>query len=97
MKDQVNNGGPAYITLTMQQIKELAEFAGMKVEAEGFDADDMETELTVRECPDSGIINCGEESDPDSVSHYAHIAYYTDYPEEGCIGLGPELPARGAQ
>ena len=41
-------------------------------------------------CPPEGVKNEGEESDPDSVSHYKHIAYVTEYPEEGCCGLGDE-------
>lgn len=79
------------IKLTVAEIKTLAEFAGLVVDAYGMDESDMEAEITVCDCPPEGIKNEGEPSDPDSVSHYSRIAYVTEYPEEGCIGLGPEV------
>ena len=84
------------ITLTVQQIKDLAEFAGLTLHSR-FEPDEflMQSEITIADCPPEGIRNDGEESDPDSVSHYDYIAYCTDYPEEGCIGLGPEVRPNG--
>lgn len=79
------------ITLTMQQIKELAEFTGMVVDASGFDEEYMEGEYVIAECPESGIKNDGEPSDPETFSHYEFVVYCQECPEEGCIGLGPEL------
>jgi hypothetical protein len=77
------------LTLTVRQIADLAEFAGLMVQQP--EAEDCETEITVRECPPEGITNDGEPNDPNTVSHYAHIAWCTDYPEDGCVGLGPEI------
>lgn len=74
--------------LTVAEIKALADFAGLVVDAYGMEESDMETEITVCDCPPEGIKNDG---DPDSVSHYSRIAYVTESPEEGCIGLGPEI------
>lgn len=77
------------LTLTVKEIVDLANFAGLSVTAPT-DADELETEISVMACPPEGVKNEGEESDPDSVSHYKHIAYVTEYPEEGCCGLGDE-------
>lgn len=79
------------ITITLQQIIDLAEFAGVSISADDYDGGQLEVEYTVADCPPEGIKNDGEPSDPDSVSHYELIAYVTDYPDEGCIGLGPEI------
>lgn len=80
------------ITLTLLQIIELAEFAGLSAtQASDFDAMELETEFTITDCPPDGLRNEGEESDQGSVSHYSYIVYCTDCPDEGCIGLGPEI------
>lgn len=85
------------ITLTMLQIKALAEFTGMLVDSAGFDDDYMSSEYVIAACPAIGIKNDGEPGDPDSVSHYELIAYCADCPEDGCIGLGPEIDPPGPQ
>jgi hypothetical protein len=78
------------LTLTIAQIIDLAAFAGL-VFKEGCDPDDdaLETELTIQGCPAIGVLD----DDDDSVTrrHYEHIAYFTEYPEEGWVGLGKEV------
>jgi hypothetical protein len=76
------------LRLTVAEIKDLAESAGLVLD-DTFkcDADDMETEIIVMECPKEGI----RDEDDNRQRHYAHIAYFPEYPEEGCCPLGAEL------
>lgn len=89
------------ITLTMREIIDLVQFTGLaKIDCEGIGEDELETLFTVAPCPAEGVRNDGEPSDPNTLSHYKHIAFCTDYPEEGCVGLGDELatkPAKGGE
>lgn len=73
------------LTLTIDQIKDLAEFAGLRIEGEITD-EDKETEITITACPKQGI-----EDDDGSIIHYRHIAYLEEYPEEGVCPLGQQL------
>jgi len=80
------------ITLTVQQILDLVEFTGVGVlSLVDVSTDELENEITIAACPVQGIKNEGEPDDPETYSHYDLIAYCADYPEEGCVGLGPEL------
>lgn len=81
------------ITLTHEQIRDLAAFAGLTIQtpAEGWDELDNATEFVIASCPPEGVTNEGEPDDPDSVSHYEFVVYCAECPEEGCMGLGPEI------
>lgn len=80
------------LILSVAEIRDLARFAGLMIDDTTKPTDDeLETQITVAPCPAEGIRNEGEPSDPDSVSHYKHLAYCTEYPEEGCVGLGDEI------
>lgn len=82
------------LTMTVAEIRDLARFAGLMIDDTTVPTDDdLETEITVTACPAEGVKNEGEPSDPDSVSRYKHVAYFTEYPEEGCMGLGDEIAA----
>ena len=74
------------VTLTCKEILDLAELAGFTVDATGVE---LETELTIAHCPENGI----EDRDGDFVDRttYNLVAYITDYPDEGSIGLGDPL------
>lgn len=75
------------LTLTVAEIKDLAEFAGLVLDKSvSYDADELETEIVVMECPKEGV-----RDDDGKPTHYAHIAYFAEYPEEGCCPLGAEL------
>lgn len=75
------------ITLTVAEIKDLAECAGFTLDPERMpDADEMETEIIVMECPKQGV-----RDDDGKPTHYAHIAYFEEYPEEGTYPLGEEI------
>lgn len=76
------------MTLTIAEIKDLAECAGLVLK-EGCepDADELETEIVVMECPKHGV-----RDDDGKPTFYAHVAYFEEYPEEGCFPLGDELP-----
>ena len=77
------------MVLTMAEIRDLALFCGFTVDSNGVetrDADELETEIAV-EAVDHGI-----KDDDGTERRYAHIAWYEEYPDEGAMGLGPELP-----
>ena len=82
------------VTLTVAQIADLARFAGLTLaQSPQPDPDELEATITVCECPEAGVLLDGEDADPGVAAHYTHIAYYSEYPDEGCIGLGPEIAA----
>ena len=72
------------LTLTTAEIKDLALFAGLRVE-DALTEDELETEITIGDCPETGVISDGK------IVHYRHICHYAEYPEEGCGPLGKEL------
>lgn len=80
------------LTLTVEQIKDLAEFAGFTLHSR-FMPEEMVSEVVICECPANGVKCEGEPSDPMAVAHYKHVAYFAEYPDEGCHGLGPEVDA----
>lgn len=69
------------MTLNAAQIKTLAEFAGFKISGD-LDGDEKETEITVSKCPEKGV-----QDEDGSILHPSHIAYLTEYPEEGVCPL----------
>lgn len=77
------------ITLTVAEIIDLADAAGLVLNQKFMpDADQMETEITAIDCPKEGV-----KDDDGKPTHFAHIAYLTEHPEEGIYPLGPELTA----
>lgn len=77
------------ITLTVAEIKDLAEFAGLAMNEDAMpDEDELDTEIQIINCPEGGVVN-----DDGTKSRFAHVAYLVDYPEEGCCPLGDELKA----
>lgn len=75
------------ITLTIREIIDLAEFAGLRLQGQAEDLDELEHEITVEQCPARGV------DDQGVAKHYKHIAYFDEYPEEGVFGLGQESTA----
>ncbi len=79
------------ITLTGKEIKDLAEFAGFKVDGlTKMEEEALETEIVIMECGKEGVLDEGAVG---PARHYAHIAYVAEYPEEGCFPLGDEINA----
>lgn len=75
------------MTLTVAEIKDLAECAGLALDkGVSYDADELETEIVVMDCPKAGVLD-----DDGKPTHYAHIAYFAEYPEEGSYPLGDEV------
>lgn len=74
--------GVPTLTLTIEEIKDLAEFAGLRVNDDDLDSDNRDTEITVTECPKQGV------KDETKIVHCRHIAYLEEYPEEGVMPLG---------
>lgn len=81
------------ITLTLEQIIDLAEFAGLNVAKDT--EDDADTEYHVYNCPPEGVLNEGEPGDAGSRAHYEYVVVSGEYPDEGCVGLGPEVIPTG--
>lgn len=76
------------LTLTVAEIKDLAECAGLVLDKSvSYEASELETEIVVMACPNEGV-----RDDDGKPTHYAHIAYFAEYPDEGCYPLGDELP-----
>ena len=74
------------LTLTVEEIRSLAQFAGMVINGEPTDAekeDERETEIIVTGWPAKGV-----QDDEGPVPEHRHIAYFYEYPEEGCVPLG---------
>jgi len=75
--------------LTIAEIKTLAQFCGLVLtDGSVNDKDQEETEISVVDCPKCGLID----ADANKMRQYEHAAYFYEYPEEGCIGLGKEIP-----
>ena len=76
-------------TLTIKEIKELATFAGLDVKT-NLEIDDMEAEITLMPCPEDGL---SDGDDMPKKKYTGSIAYFTEYPDEGCQPLGELVPA----
>lgn len=66
--------------LTAAEIRDLAMLAGFVIDT--LDVD-MAMDFTVEDCP-----KCGIKYDNGEVLHYEHVAYDSEYPEEGVLPLG---------
>ena len=69
----------------MEEIRHLAQFCGMVV-AEPTDKekeDERETEITIAPWPIAGV-----KGDDGPLPRHRRIAYFEEYPEEGCVPLG---------
>lgn len=80
------------VILTSKQIAELAEFAGICLsekqdeEILGDEAEDCE--WTIKGLyGDQGLLD----DDGETIMHYNHMVYCSEYWDEGAIGLGPLL------
>ena len=74
------------LTLTGKEIKDLAEAVGLVIQPLNY-GDELETEMTIIKCPATGVLD-----DDGKATHYEHVAYLSEYPEEGTFPLGDELP-----
>ncbi len=76
------------ITLTVQEIYDLAAFAGIGLdESRKPDDDSWETPICIGSCPGLGV----RDEDDEIGKRYRFIAWLEEYPEEGVMGLGPEI------
>lgn len=73
------------LTLTGKEIKDLAEAVGLVIAPHDY-TDELETEMTIIDCPASGVMD-----DDGKATHYEHVAYLSDYPDEGMFPLGDEV------
>jgi len=83
------------VILTVTEIRHLAMFAGLIVSppAGTFAEDESEEKITVSRCPKGGLFD----EETKTYYHYKHIAYLTEYPEEGMCPLGPEVKPDGKE
>ena len=73
------------MTLTVAEIMELAGFAGLTLHNRlNPTGDDLESEITIVDAPKEGVT---DETTGERVAA-RHLAFFTDYPEEGSIALG---------
>ena len=75
------------LTLTIAEIRDLAGMCGLVVnDATAKEKEDeRETEITITPWPSGGIKD--ENGQPYGMTH-KHLAYFEEYPEEGCVPLG---------
>ena len=80
---------PGSVILTVAEIRQLANFAGLNVAPPDgkWDGDESEQEITVAPCPKGGVFD----EDSNKWHHFKRIAYFTEYPEEGVYPLGDEI------
>lgn len=73
------------LALTIEEIRHLAQFCGMiPQEPTASEAEDeRETEIVIAPWPSKGV-----KGDDEMLPPHKHIAYYREYPEEGCVPLG---------
>lgn len=79
--------GEPHLTLTIAEIRDLAAMCGI-VMTDATDKekeDERETEITITPWPACGIKD--ENGQPYTQAH-KHLAYFEEYPEEGCVPLG---------
>lgn len=74
------------VTLTVREIRDLAQYAGLEVDSIALGREELDTELHVEVCP-----KCGLRDDDGAIIHYRHIAWFVEYPDEGSSGLGDPL------
>jgi hypothetical protein len=79
--------GEPHLTLTIEEIRDLAEMCGLVVKAATAEEkeDERETEIAITPWPAGGIKD--ENGEPYGQAH-KHLAFFEDYPEEGCVPLG---------
>lgn len=76
------------ITLTINEILDLAEFAGLSIKKESMpDKDDLNSEISIINCPKDGVLD----EDTGRKDYYKYVAYFSEYPEEGCMPLGESI------
>lgn len=69
------------LNLTGRDIRELANLAGYVISANDYTDEDA-SEITLKET------DVFLQADDGSHEYYPLIAYFTDYPDEGAIGIG---------
>lgn len=76
------------LTLNLAEVRDLALFCGFHVDGNGAETrneEELETQVSIEHIP------AGLQDDDGTVRHYAHQVWFEEYPEEGAMGLGPEL------
>ena len=82
------------ITLTVNEIYELARFAGFPLDENAKpDEDEGEATISIGDCPDKGLFDEGHQV----CRKYTHVAWLDEYPEEGMVGLGAEISEANSQ
>jgi hypothetical protein len=69
------------INLSIKQIMDLANYCGLVCNDGGLDSDDLEAEVSIVE---NGLVAT---DDNKTSAWYGAYAYFSEYPEEGCMPL----------
>lgn len=82
--------GEPHLTLTMEEIRDLAQCCGLVVQepTASEKEDERETEITIAGWPETGVWDDNQKC---QVPPHKHIAYFEEYHEEGCVPLGSPL------
>jgi|SRR6185295_11440425 len=79
--------GEPHLTLTIDEIRDLAQFCGLVVQepTASEKVEERETEIKIAAWPKKGV---WDEEQKCQVPPHKHIAYFDEYPEEGVLPLG---------
>jgi hypothetical protein len=79
--------GEPHLTLTIEEIRDLAQICGLVVQepTASEKADERETEIKIAAWPEKGV---WDDEQKCQVPPHKHIAYFDEYPEEGVLPLG---------
>lgn len=74
--------------LTAEEIRHLANFCGMVIQepTTSEKEEESDTEIVIASWPEKGV-----KGDDGMLSPRRYIAYYDEYPEEGCVPLGSPI------
>tara|TARA_R110000851_G_scaffold199128_1_gene350172 strand:+ start:70 stop:327 length:258 start_codon:yes stop_codon:yes gene_type:complete len=78
------------MTLTGQEIKELAELAGFTINPDHIEPDYLEAEYYITSCPKQGVMD-----DDGSVATYSHVVICDGMDESECQPLGDKISTLG--
>jgi len=79
--------GEPHLTLTIEEIRDLAQFCGMVIQqpTASEKEDERDTEIVIAAWPKKGVF---DEDQKCQVTPHKHIAYFEEYHEEGVLPLG---------
>ena len=74
------------VTLSIKEVRDLAELCGLIVSRDQSGQDEEETEVTIAPWPEGGVFE--DDDSTKKICAHKHIAYFEEYPEEGVMPIG---------